>query len=57
MARGEGVFENQEIVFYTFAPAQNINVERLFQFWIVFLVISLDENVNKYMFIRYNSSI
>ena len=60
MARGEGVLEPQKIVFYSFAPAQNIDVDRLFSILNCFLGDRpniLDENVNKYMFIRYNSSI
>ena len=60
LARGIGVTDPQQIVAYSFAPAQNIDVERLLSTLISFLSDRpniLDENVDKYMFLRYNSSI
>ena len=55
-----GVFEPQEIVFYSFTPAQDIDVEQLFSILNCFLSDRsniLDENVINYIFRRYNSSI
>ena len=60
LARGIGVTDPQQTVAYSFAPAQNIDVERLFSILNSFLSDRpniLDENVDKYMFLRYNSSI
>ena len=58
LARGIGVTDPQQIVAYSFAPAQNIDVERLFlNSFLSDRPNILDENVDKYMFLRYISSI